>query len=123
MRTPVRLQLSLADCGAACLAMVLSAHGRRTTIEECAAVVGGGRDGCSARSILEGAREMGMTASGHRIDDTDDIAELALPAIAFYMVFELIAASRAAAGEWYELPFAGPMAMRAVRRPVGTPAA
>lgn len=98
MRTPVRLQLSLADCGAACLAMVLSAHGRRTTIEECAAVVGGGRDGCSARSILEGAREMGMTASGHRIDDTDDIAELALPAIAHWGFDHFVVVDRVAAG-------------------------
>jgi hypothetical protein len=38
---------------------------------------------------------------------------LALPALIPYFVFEIIACLRAQAGEWYELPLAGPWARRA----------
>lgn len=84
MRTPVRLQVSLTDCGAACLAMVLSAHGRETRTDECASLVGSGRDGSSARVLVETACGLGMFASGRRIDDTEQIRNIALPAIAHW---------------------------------------
>jgi ATP-binding cassette, subfamily B, bacterial len=84
MRTPVRLQVSLTDCGAACLAMVLSAHGRSTRTDECAALTGSGRDGCSARTLVEAARGLGMQAAGRRIDDSAALAGVPLPAIAHW---------------------------------------
>lgn len=40
---------------------------------------------------------------------------LLIPAMLFYFVFEFIACTRAAAGEWYRLPVVGDMALRAVR--------
>jgi hypothetical protein len=37
---------------------------------------------------------------------------LALPALIPYIIYEVIACVRANEGQWYELPFAGPMALR-----------
>src|SRR5262249_33485222 len=55
-RVPVKLQMEVTECGAACLAMLLSYHGRETSIAECRAWCGGGRDGITARVIVEAAR-------------------------------------------------------------------
>src|SRR5215475_3464555 len=50
-RLPVLLQLNAAECGAACLAMVLSYHGRATRVAECREHLAVGRDGSSALAL------------------------------------------------------------------------
>jgi ABC-type bacteriocin/lantibiotic exporter with double-glycine peptidase domain len=65
-RVPVLLQLNGIECGAACLAMVLSCHGRRTEIRDARQLCGGGRGGASAGSIARAARSYGMTVRGLR---------------------------------------------------------
>jgi len=96
-RTPVRVQLMMTDCAAACLAMVLSAHGRPTRIEECAAVVGGGRDGATARLLVAAARQFGLEARGHRVDETDTLARMPLPAIAHWQFDHFVVVDRVTA--------------------------
>lgn len=59
-RVPVILQMTPHECGAACLAMVLSYYGRATTLTECRLHLPSGRDGLSARAIAEGARALGL---------------------------------------------------------------
>ncbi|MFC5816894.1 peptidase domain-containing ABC transporter [Nonomuraea harbinensis] len=60
-RVPLRMQLSAADCAAACLAMVLSAHGRRTSVMEARKHLPSDRDGASARELIAAGRHFGLT--------------------------------------------------------------
>ena len=59
-RVPVVLQMTSHECGAACLAMILSYHGRETTLNECREYLPGGRDGITARGIAQAARDLGL---------------------------------------------------------------
>lgn len=61
-------QMTLTDCGAACLAMVLGYHGRDTRLDEVRERMGVTRDGVSARNILATARQMGLRGRGVSID-------------------------------------------------------
>src|SRR4051812_38865738 len=72
-RIPVVQQLTPTECGAACLAMVLRYHGRRVRLDELRDRLGIGRDGTSARKILEGAQRLGLTGRGVKLelDDLD----------------------------------------------------
>lgn len=79
-RVPVLVQMSQVECGAACLAMVLSFHGRRTRVAECADRLGVGRDGLTARAIAEEARGFGMRVRAFSLEPSD-LGQLQLPAI------------------------------------------
>lgn len=79
-RMPVLLQMTAVECGAACLAMVLSAFGRASSVRECRDVCGGGRDGVTAGEIARAARSFGLEAHGYARADVD-FAELSLPAV------------------------------------------
>ncbi|OUC97804.1 ABC transporter [Streptosporangium minutum] len=59
-RVPVIRQSTVADCGAACLAMVLGHHGRRTTVREVGEHLQVSRDGLTAFAIAEAARSYGL---------------------------------------------------------------
>ncbi|HEX9984201.1 MAG TPA: peptidase domain-containing ABC transporter [Thermoanaerobaculia bacterium] len=67
-RVPVRRQLSGVECGAACLAMILSHHGRNTEVQECRDVCQPGRDGLTARTIVDAARRFGLRASAYSLE-------------------------------------------------------
>ncbi len=55
-RVPVLLQMTAAECGAACAAMVLSAYGRATRVRECREDMDVGRDGANALQIAQSLR-------------------------------------------------------------------
>lgn len=59
-RVPQILQMSAVECGAACLAMILSYYGRKTTVSEIRERCGIGRDGLSARQIARAAQSYGL---------------------------------------------------------------
>jgi len=61
-------QMTVADCGAACLAMVLGYHGRGVGLDEVRAVTGVTRDGTSAKAILNAAQRLGLRGRGVSID-------------------------------------------------------
>ncbi|MCD0445106.1 peptidase domain-containing ABC transporter [Glycomyces sp. A-F 0318] len=63
-RVPVRIQLVAVECGAACLAMVASFHGRRTRTAECREISGLGRNGLSLLDIARAAGRLGLDAKG-----------------------------------------------------------
>jgi ABC-type bacteriocin/lantibiotic exporter with double-glycine peptidase domain len=67
-RVPEVRQLAATDCGAACLAMVLGYHGREVSLDEAREVTGAGRDGISARTLLEAGRKLGMRGRAVSID-------------------------------------------------------
>ncbi|MFB7667285.1 peptidase domain-containing ABC transporter [Kitasatospora sp. NPDC056138] len=66
-RVPVRLQAQTSDCGAAALGMVLAFHNVDVPLQDLRQATGTGRDGVSARQILEAAREYGFNARGVRV--------------------------------------------------------
>lgn len=70
-RIPYVQQMESADCGAACLAMVLGYHGRETSLAEARDAVGSGRGGVSARDLVEAARRFGLLARGVQLDLPD----------------------------------------------------
>ena len=70
-RVPVVRQLAEAECGAACLAMILAFHGKAVRLDELRASLGGGREGTTALSLLNVAREYGLRGRGVRVEIAD----------------------------------------------------
>ena len=67
---PIR-QMEDADCGAACLAMVLGYFGKHADLRELRDATGAGRDGVTALSIVNAARAYGLRARGVQADTGD----------------------------------------------------
>jgi ABC-type bacteriocin/lantibiotic exporter with double-glycine peptidase domain len=65
---PFIQQLEWTDCGAASLCMVMSYHGREVKLAECREAMGIGRDGVSAKSILDTAERYGLAGRGIKVD-------------------------------------------------------
>ena len=82
-RVPVLLQMNVIECGAACLAMVLSYFGRESSVAECCASLGIGRNGISAQRIAEVARRSGLRVKAFKVEPSD-LPSLQLPAIAHW---------------------------------------
>ena len=82
-RVPVILQLTATECGPSCLAMVLGGLGRATTVRELRPLFEVGRDGTSARRIVEAARACGLDARGVRVSP-EALDSVRLPAIAHW---------------------------------------
>lgn len=90
---PFRAQSVHAECGAACLAMVLDYHGRALPLEEVRHAVGADRNGSSAQAILAAARWYGMRARGLKLEGIADLRHLQRGAIlhwefAHFVVFD-----------------------------------
>ncbi len=79
-RVTVLQQLSSVECGAACLAMILDYHGRRTTVAEIRETCAVGRDGLSGLTIVRTARGYGLRVRAYSVEP-DQIEHLSLPAI------------------------------------------
>jgi ABC-type bacteriocin/lantibiotic exporter with double-glycine peptidase domain len=78
---PLVAQTSSADCGAACLAMVLAYHGKHVRLEEVREIAGVGRDGVDAETLLEAGRWYGLLGRGVQIEDVAALRTLRRPAI------------------------------------------
>ncbi|HET9080617.1 MAG TPA: peptidase domain-containing ABC transporter [Trebonia sp.] len=72
---PFIRQMEYADCGAACLAMVLGYFGKRVDLRELRDMTGAGRDGVTALSVVTAARTYGLRVRGVRAD-LDDLRYL-----------------------------------------------
>ncbi|MBX6341064.1 MAG: peptidase domain-containing ABC transporter, partial [Thermomicrobiaceae bacterium] len=92
-RVPVQLQLSDVECGAACLAMILSYHGRATRVAECRERFGIGRDGVTALSIVRAARGYGLRVKAYTLEP-DDFAYVPLPAIVHWNFSHFVVVER-----------------------------
>lgn len=79
-RVPVVLQMSAADCGAACLAMVVRYWGGRASVGACQTAMGGGAQGVTALMIAQAARAFGFTVQAFRHTPAG-VAQAPLPAI------------------------------------------
>lgn len=74
------LQMTEVECGLTCLAMVLSYHGRQTSVSELRSRFGGGRDGSSALGIVKAARTFGMRVRAISLQRSE-FSHVMLPAI------------------------------------------
>jgi ABC-type bacteriocin/lantibiotic exporter with double-glycine peptidase domain len=70
-RVPVVRQLTDAECGAACLAMILGFYGKAISVEELRGSLGDGRDGTTALSLLNVARHYGLRGRGVSVEIDD----------------------------------------------------
>ena len=82
-RVPILPQLNGVECGAACLAMILNFHGRKTSVAECREICGVGRDGTTAQTIARAARSYGLRAGAFSVEPKD-FQHVRLPAIAHW---------------------------------------
>ena len=83
VRTPLLLQLTQTECGAASLGIVLAHFGRWVSIEELRETCSVGRDGCSAADIFRAARRYGLEVKGWR-KQPRDLRSMPLPMILFW---------------------------------------
>lgn len=63
-RVPVRIQVQASDCGPTCLAMVLAYHGIDVDLSALREETNAGRDGVSARVLLDTGRRHGLIGRG-----------------------------------------------------------
>ncbi len=82
-QVPVLRQLSATECGAACLAMILSYHGRKTSVSECRDKCSPGRNGLSAFTIARAARDYGLRVKAFTLEP-ENFPLLTLPVIAHW---------------------------------------
>ena len=83
IQVPVLTQLSGVECGAACLAMILSYFGRDTKVSECRERLAIGRDGVNAYLLAQAARNYGLRVRAYSIEP-DKMSHMQLPAIAHW---------------------------------------
>jgi HlyB family type I secretion system ABC transporter len=77
-------QMTTLECGAACLAMILSYYGRKTSVSECREAIGVGRDGISAKILAELGRRYGMRVRAYSLEGPEYFRYIQLPAIAHW---------------------------------------
>jgi ATP-binding cassette subfamily B protein len=70
---PLIPQVTMEDCGAACLAMVLAYHGREVSLATVSEGMVRGRSGADARSILQVARKFGLRGRGISAENMSDL--------------------------------------------------
>jgi len=92
-RVPELIQLSAAECGLACLAMILNSHGRKTSIAELRAHQTIGRDGLSALAIVREARHYGLRARSIALKHSD-LRHIQLPAIVHWEFMHFLIVER-----------------------------
>jgi ATP-binding cassette subfamily B protein len=72
---PYVQQMTRADCGAACLTMVLGYHGRDVRLGEVREITSTSRDGTTAHALAEAARWYGLRVRSYTME-VDDLADV-----------------------------------------------
>src|SRR5258708_22247873 len=92
-RVPVLEGMTIAECGAACLAMILSYHGRPTSVTEIRDYCGVGRDGLTALSIARAARQYGLRVRAVSLQE-NNFHGIPLPASVYWEFTEFLIVER-----------------------------
>ena len=88
-KTPVRIQLDFAECGAACLGIILEYYGRFVPPAVLRQKCGVSRAGSNASSIVKAARYYGLKADGQRIEP-NQLGTVNLPVIAHWQMAHFV---------------------------------
>lgn len=88
-RIPYVQQTTQADCGAACLAMVLAWYGREVRLREVRELLDVGRDGASALGLIRAAAHYGLRGRGIALD-VDDLDYLPRGAVLHWGFFHYV---------------------------------
>lgn len=87
-RQPFYYQLESMDCGPACLKMIAAFHGKRYTLHYLRRICHVSKTGISMQGLVNGANEIGLDALAIKLPfrsaDTNSLADIPLPAIAFW---------------------------------------
>lgn len=75
--------MEAAECGVACLGMVLASHGAWQSLDELRDICGASRDGTTVADIIDAAEEKGFSASAFSCEP-DELRVLSLPQILFW---------------------------------------
>lgn len=81
--TPTLIQMEAAECGAACLSIILGYYGRFMPLEELRVQCGVSRDGCNAYNLLEAGKAQGLETEAYELN-TDELHEMPLPAVLYW---------------------------------------
>ena len=95
-KTPLFLQMEATECGAACIAMVLAAHGRWITLEEARERCNTSRDGVDAEGLLQAAESYGLTAIAFRREPAE-LSALPMPQILHWCFNHFVVLEKASA--------------------------
>lgn len=94
---PTILQIEHAECGVACLAMVLAFYGLHVGLEELRIQAGVSRDGTKASNLLRAARHCGLEATGFR-KEPEQLREIEWPAILHWNFNHFVVLERISGG-------------------------
>lgn len=98
-RIAVVRQTAQTDCAAACLTMVLGYYGKAVRLDDVRRLLGIGRDGADALTLVKGARFHGLRARGVKVPNVADLRFLERGSVLHwgfhhYVVFERIDGQR-----------------------------
>lgn len=83
IRTPTLIQMENVECGAACLAILLSYYGRHVPLEQLREQCGVSRDGSNALNLIRAAEGYGLQGKGMR-EGLSELYQCNRPAILFW---------------------------------------
>lgn len=90
--TPIQ-QMEAAECGVACLAMILEYHGCSIPLEELRDVCGTSRDGNTARQLVEAGQSLGLDGFGSKLT-IDDLEKATRPLILHWSLSHFVVLER-----------------------------
>jgi ATP-binding cassette, subfamily B, bacterial len=105
---PFFQQTTNADCGAACMTMVLASYGKEVPMREVREVMGVGRDGADASQILAAADWYGLRTRAVRVTEIENLESIPSRSILHWQFHHFVVLDRTTAdGAWVVDPGAG----------------
>ncbi len=105
---PFFRQTTRADCGAACMTMVLASYGKEVPMREVREVMGVARDGADARQMLAAADWYGLRARAVRVTEVENLECLPSRSILHWQFHHFVVLERTTGeGAWVVDPAVG----------------
>jgi len=105
---PYIQQTTRADCGAACLGMVLASYGKQVPMREVREAMGAARDGADASQILAAADWYGLRTRAVRVPEVENLESVPSRSILHWQFHHFVVLDHTTAdGAWVVDPAAG----------------